>query len=561
MPWISNIESSVVTLLSEIRYIQNFHSPIHSLPDEILTVIIEMVASGAEIGSERESFEGIESRLSRLDCPIVRRVIFVCRRWHRIVVEDALLWSNIDVACTKSDGLKCMKRNLTRSQGVMLYLKVWSYICDTAIDPALETGLITAMRGHSDRVETLKITVSQRLGTASLIRELPFPQVKKLMIDLGDIRTTQNLIADAFPSGLPQLRELHLRQVTSWKPGLFANLIKLNLSVGPGPYDNSSRAGHMELTKFLEILQHSPMLEHINVAIHGPRSGGSDRLQIIPLLHLHTLHTRGIDARSILAHIRIPAFKEVDISGQYYSSLSPDIVRLNSLFSIIPRDHYAIGLQDIKSVHLMIEVGHTVELELFTGGGGKIHILESIPTYPGYNAQMLPVLLKSLHDHQIFSEVETFQVGYKRFERDLGFEFIEKARWGGALGCFPQLKHLFVHESVNENLLTVLGGAVLPQLLSLGLVIHESVSHSKRGIPTLESCIEMVRARKEAGVPLCVLRIRARVRSLKRPTKAFLQLKKRVLDLEGRDVEKIDFVEVGMCEFSCFHYLFIVCSL
>jgi hypothetical protein len=403
--------------------------------------------------------------------------------------------------------LERAKRSLTHLKGVSLFVKVWnpSFEQSDAPDPEMAIEVSRHMKAHSSRVQTLDITVSDELGTAAFIREIPFLRVEHLTLGIGIEGTTRSpSLTDVFPLGLPQLWTLDLRFFTSWRPGLFANLTKLSLR------SDAEESRLLPSAMFFELLELSPLLVDITLSDYGPLddSNGSFPQRLIPLLHLQKFWMWEVDARLILSCIKLPPYVKVEIHNQisFDQGRQPENDEFGTFFTTIPQDLSQIGLAVFKSMSLIMFTT-TVQLEIYTAGG-RLNVEEWYTPAPGIAEHSTPMnsLLQSLRGHHVFPTVKTFRIGY-------GYAVIiyppvtltTVDQWRGTLERFPNLENLTVYECVDENLLTVLE-ASLSHLVSLEVVIQEFGS-SEDGVRVLEAYIKMIHARKDAGIPLRSLEI------------------------------------------------------
>jgi hypothetical protein len=521
---ILEMEARVIALFREIRYNYNLHLPVNSIPEEILAAVIELVAI--------DSFKDLKN------------VTSVCQQWRHVALNDAFLWADITVDL-KRVALERTKTFLNRSRSAPLSIKMWAppSTYSPAVAQAVRaqgaraTEVSKDIGEHSNRIQNLEITVSEKSGTAALIREREFPRVESLTIGRGE-HTTSSSLGEAFPSGLPKLQTLDLQFFTSWTPGLFANLTVLSLSSGIDDHHQQ-----VPLATLLEILALSPMLELMESQNYGPR--GDDESvprRVIPLLHLRALELWDTDSRCILSRIQVPHFAIIEIHNQVFVDLGrrqPDNNQYGDFFTTVPQDLSALGLEEVESMALTID--DSVELDIRTAHGAfkvaeycdpSADILLDDPT-------LINSLLDSLRSHHDFPTIKSFRVGFEySVSGDPRFASITVAKWRGALERFPNLETLAVYECVGENLLTLLGSAFLPRLVSLELLIQK-FGTPEDGIRLLESCITMVHARKQAGIPLQTLEIRLLRSSLEQLAGPSLeQMRTRLSALEGTDLEK-----------------------
>lgn len=521
-------------MLGEIRYIQNLRSPINSIPNEILTHILEMA---------------VEEETSKTTARDMQTVTSVCRQWRLVTLADPFLWTTIDLGSGSFGELELAQLFLARSKGLPLSFKTHSTGSEEEREKDLKiTGIIKA---YSARVRALDVAFPEGSAIADFLREISLPEVRDLSINFLGASALSPSLSDAFPSGLPQLRKLSLESFTSWRPAMFVNLTHLHLKSQFGILRE------IPLAAFLEILELSPALEEIKLRL-CELEGDADLERKIHLSHLRTIGLSRVDPTLLFSWITIPPSAKIFIESHLCRRTPPWNLYANDdefhrfLDPVpVPEDFLDLGLDNPDGMSIIINTpGVTVDIK--TTNDGRFEVTEWRDLnddifFPGWDdSTLLEGLLESLV-RQSFPTVKSLKIGFG-YHHPPDVSFSDSPADWEALKEIPNLETLAVHDCVDENLLMILGEGILPHLVTLDLIFHEAKWYSEEGLETLDLCYRMIQDRKKADVPLhhlniCVRR-ENRDQHMEDPVESSRRAKfERLVKLEGECLERVSFAE------------------
>ncbi|KAJ7787959.1 hypothetical protein B0H14DRAFT_3578197, partial [Mycena olivaceomarginata] len=137
----------------------NSHSPVFTLPTEIVSKILTSYAFGT--GPFDSGW---------------MRAMFVCRRWYDIVLSEQQLWGNIDISSPHETQIS--RNYLARSGLALLHVKITSLSVDISPSPLVR---------HSERLRQLDLSGAPQ-SVAYFANTLPsyeFPVLQALRLALN----------------------------------------------------------------------------------------------------------------------------------------------------------------------------------------------------------------------------------------------------------------------------------------------------------------------------------------------------------------------------------------
>ena len=281
---LDSLNKDALEVSSLVRSVTNKLAPINKLPDEVLTLIPQ------EFRDRREKEE------------IVVTLTHVCRRWRKVFVSCASLWS----------GIYCMDAHKTRvylerskSSPINLWLeREQGLISD---DPFLEI----APRSISRLWRLYVKTTPDHFQAITKYLVQPAPFLKVLVIDGGTATTpdsTPVLATELFGGDLSSLSELYLRSVHTQLPWRnMDNLTSFVLGMHPT----------VSLGQILDFFESAPRLLVVDLISATPAIGTQDR-RPVALAHLRRLTIYGFHPPAVLLnHLMLPAGARTSI--RFYS--------------------------------------------------------------------------------------------------------------------------------------------------------------------------------------------------------------------------------------------------
>ena len=234
------------------------------------------------------------------------RVTFVCRRWRRIFLQHATLWSQLHLAGRM--GSPRMKTLLGRAKGSPLDITI-DYYRSSFSDATLLSPFVQQIRSLK-----LKYTSSGEIQDLSIAIPGPLPLLDTLEIDArGYLGGPRSLVAPTLPlfESATNLKnfDLCIIQFPSLRHFTFPNLTTLNFSTWITTYPVS------ELLNFLEA---SPALRWVRMRIEANQfheDAPPGRIIVLPYVKTFYLAVRGRGPGfEILAHISCPFGERVEFA-------------------------------------------------------------------------------------------------------------------------------------------------------------------------------------------------------------------------------------------------------
>ncbi|KZT09445.1 uncharacterized protein LAESUDRAFT_748102, partial [Laetiporus sulphureus 93-53] len=278
--------------LNNLRKRRNTASPIHRLPQELLTIIFRLAARA---GAHSDDIVAISH---------------VCSLWREMALSDARLWTTIHIP-SHSKACEFLRRSKRRL--VDVYIDNFSSDSDTYDFIAMlktESCRIRSLTVHSFKTEAIMPMQSLLLMHVPQLEELTLCWEWGQHCFLG---------SNPFHGHTPKLRSLTLAQHSfNWTSSIFSNLTKLSL-VGQLPIGHPHSLP--SIRQFLRILQACPDLQELKVecetaSLEAPAVGSFEPFSRISLEHLEVLQIMFLPPDwigNILARISIPSTARVTV--------------------------------------------------------------------------------------------------------------------------------------------------------------------------------------------------------------------------------------------------------
>ncbi|KAJ7840066.1 hypothetical protein B0H14DRAFT_3869551 [Mycena olivaceomarginata] len=223
----------------------NSHSPVFTLPTEIVSKILTSYAFGT--GPFDSGW---------------MRAMFVCRRWYDIVLSEQQLWGNIDISSPTK--LRSLEIILARSGLALLHVKITSLSVDISPSPLVR---------HSERLRQLDLSGAPQ-SVAYFANTLPsyeFLVLQALRLALNydhGVVPDPSLLDAMFDGRAPRLTSLDLQYVdASWD--LIRGVTMLSLTPNMGSGSKSEPIISLPLLQSLSIMDSSgrchKLLRHIMI--------------------------------------------------------------------------------------------------------------------------------------------------------------------------------------------------------------------------------------------------------------------------------------------------------
>ncbi|CAL1710422.1 unnamed protein product [Somion occarium] len=488
-----------------LRTRANDYAEIHSLPDDILTNIFNLVVD-EDHRLERQMFMNL-------------KLSAVCRRWRGVALDSQLLWTEIDIS------------NLVRAAAFL------ERSGTAPVDTYLDGGFYGTGGGDPSRVDGFGLweTLSPHAyHITSLYIEVPFTQMQALLesldcafnslvnlrllcpIEKGENRDSFQTIPYNPPS-ISAVQELDLYKViVPWNSLAYAGLRDLDLR-----YQVSSPANAPTMDQFLNVLQRSPDLEFLRLAFAGPMLDSSfttypepQRKVELRSLKSLTLYNHPLDIGHLLAHLDLPVSTCINIHAILSSS--------TTICDLFPRGCTLPIFDEITGISLGYTKSYiecpwedlSLRLEGFvkTDPISRISVDFKWPEDAGNDgwAAGIPQTFRSLPIIFARSGITSLEVtcSYHAFTAD---------DWRSVLSSFPELILLiakplspayYVPSANVEDLIEVLTPPLGPYLPVLCPELRQlKLGSFNMGSAFISTLMDCVSARKSRDAGLCMLKL------------------------------------------------------
>jgi hypothetical protein len=304
----------------------------------------------------------------------------VCRNWRQRLVCLKRLWRVIAFD-TNSEPASVRLATLFFSRieydDVLVHVYA-GFSLDNLVDPAV-ASLLSSLRDRADRWE--RFLYWGRLGQYRRYLDVPAPRLRWF----SDNRDISHLYygrkCQLFAGHTPTLQCLVTSTLGGWTPAALTNLNTLHLRV----CDAS-----LTVEVLLNVLRSTLRLEEFKLASPTALPHGCTACETVDLHHLRSIRLFNPHFRTILAHLRIPNVRFVDVS-----SVHPDATSGLEVGPAFQAPHPFIGLhsmpmlnRSVSSIHFSVhcslarffltidvhmEADASVTVNLSWIGGQQIH--------------------------------------------------------------------------------------------------------------------------------------------------------------------------------------------
>ena len=273
---VSRLDQDTATALANIREWRNSFAPINRLPLEVLSLIPTLLSSENDVS----------------------RACSVCRHWHRTFVQQAVLWSNLNLTIKLSNLF--IKTRLERAKGFPL--NITSSHQDRA-------DVLALLAPHAQQLQNLKFV----FDCWSYVRKFseatsgPLPLLHTLIIHVFDDVPffSEGTIPPSAPLFSGAINLKHFSLITEVLPFLdcfaFPNLTTFDLSA-------TSHEEPFPASQLLDFLEATPTLRDIRLVIQEEISLAGvlpGRIVVLPNVETFTA-TEESPGYKIAAHISCP---------------------------------------------------------------------------------------------------------------------------------------------------------------------------------------------------------------------------------------------------------------
>ena len=490
---LSQLDQGLSTALATTREWRNSFIPINRIPLDVFSLIPTHLSSQGD----------------RL------RASFVCRHWRRILLQYAVLWSQLHLR----KGEVYAKTMLKRAKGSALNITIRQF------DPA---GAMESLPPHTTQIGYIYFNDCywgeiQRFseinsGPLPLLQILRISAVKEIHLGGPDTMT---------PPSLPLFRNaVNLEKLVLHSEGspylshfIFPNLTTLELSGTPG--EEGFRASHL-----LDFLEASPMLQTVHVKVIADIPVGSfPRERVILLPNVETFSLVVSDggpgyeiaariscpsARSTTLrherHVRDPIPHEIFPSPVHWDAIvrqyTKSPVERASLEITFPRDPIIAGSvifrfldAAVLSLGFQVAASDDEEEEL------------QMP-YEELHYEVFHQASRTIRDHPLLADIKRLYIEHKsvvfgspqfpRFSAEVGrlFKSVERLEVLTFYGCDL---HLFLNPSPNlPGFYDTERPMPFPQIREL-VLSHPLHNHDDE--LCVRTLVELARSRHELGTP------------------------------------------------------------
>ncbi|CAK5271261.1 unnamed protein product [Mycena citricolor] len=370
--------------IADLKAQVNDLNPVNKLHDDVLRRIFHEVAF----------MDGEPARLSWA------QAMYVCRRWHRLLLVDQVLWGHIrlDVSSYRPRRDR-LKNQLRLSGGAPLFLHVQSFSEERL---AWVSELLSEHAGRL-RELVLRVPLSNSLEVLGALRADALLLMRRLHVDalksIADEATTKVVIPTAFFDGrVPALTDLNLRKIdVDWSS--LRGLTHLHLSdLTDQPFST-----------LLSVLVACPAMVTLHLDVRFIDGAGDQPLVHLPYLESMWLREHVSTCARVLRNITIPATTRLQFlsggisGGTDASDLLTEIRRHTRSSSASPLQTLKIQSMGDPREYLMMTLYTQTELpELFGNEHSQISI-NSHPSSESAARQIVKHFLKAVPTGNILS--------------------------------------------------------------------------------------------------------------------------------------------------------------
>ncbi|KAF8274352.1 hypothetical protein EI94DRAFT_1782567 [Lactarius quietus] len=298
---IKSLEESTRATIRALRFRRNAHSPISSLPPEVLAAIFSFLC-----------LPGVPSLGGKPDNHLARlRVSHVCHQWREIVLNQPFLWSHVDFTTVS---LTRVTETLIRAKSVPLYFEARFSSCQC--DNVRVSTFQKELEAHIPRICHLSITAKHFLLRCTLEGFVsPTPTLEYL--SLSSCGGEELFIPDTlFDGSAPRLSCLKLRNCNiSWKSPFLKGLKYVEILM-------PSEDARPELEVWLAALDQMSLLRtltlHSASPIASPFLFDVKRTITLPFLIHLDISASPLDCTLALAHLDLPALTSLCLTVIYH---------------------------------------------------------------------------------------------------------------------------------------------------------------------------------------------------------------------------------------------------
>ena len=494
---IKSLKASFQQSLQTLIQRRNELAPILSLPTEIITDIILLVASA----------KGDDVGLAWLN------VTHVCHQWREIALNQPLFWTHINLTNITSAGMAEM---LSRAKEAPLHLVAATINWDDSRIRAFGKEL----QAHVSHIYHLNIFGTSHYVWTTLQHTLfasPAPILEYLSLFIPSLEGMVSISNTAFNGITPRLSYLELRQIMiSWKSPLLRGLRYLKLF-------EVHNDDLLSVTEWLDALDGMPQLKELFLYEASPLATVSEfpfdikRTATLPVLtHLYISSTP-IFCALTLAHLVLPSLTSLVLepSASYYDDYDALII-----FPYIKQ--HAHGPQDANLLQSVFLRSNGACTHVIAWPMPDIHVVahnEAMLEEAKYTARIaLTITCERSHAWQPFPYFSILDAAIDALPLDSLVTLTAEQQaqfdarvWLRYAPRWPLLEHVQLAPRAARGLREILlledngghEGPLLPSLTKLDLIDYNSLTKRR----TLRLC-DALKKRMEQGVPLTVLSLR-----------------------------------------------------
>ncbi|KAG9042062.1 hypothetical protein FS837_011376 [Tulasnella sp. UAMH 9824] len=300
----ASLQTSLKSLIMQLKKQRNNHIHFHQLPPEIVSNILWLSIADPWKGRKSYSFLRRQNTIS-----------LVCLSWRTLVKESPRFWSIIEFSCSQWG----ISHLLKKSQGSSLEIKCFSdrkYSCEPPdfFRPAVDDEYISLIAPHIGRIRSLILSRS----TDELVSVLGSPAPMLQELRLTSVHGFFPEPLDLFCGQAGRLRDVALEYIpVRWDSGVFVGLRSLKIK---GNSHRSLTAGQVRRLLKANSGLEEMIIEDVTIAerfrddaVKWTSGGKPTRVVMSKMQELRLIDLPFELVRAVLGDLEIPTIRHLEL--------------------------------------------------------------------------------------------------------------------------------------------------------------------------------------------------------------------------------------------------------